>query len=248
MMADESNIRLTGGDHRATSDRYGVPAAKRRRRTHPAARPHQPATPAGATPRPAALAAPPVPGRTVGRMAKSMVLALLDRLPFKPDSRYSTALLRHYVEGSGDPVPLSELPRAWKDLIIRQTGRRVGKHKDVSSYDAGLYDMQNSLGHFDVEVVSMGGGEKQYKIHDEYKFGFRKGDRQARHGFPLGNIGERSLSAVGAMLPAGTYRNPGGFEERWEIQRIRGENILFIPQQFLAQQGVPFEVFASFRE
>jgi hypothetical protein len=247
-MVDESNVRLTGGDHRATSNRYGVRAMKPPKLVRPAARPYHPSPPAAEKLKPAAPDPAPVSGRTVGRMAKSMVLALLDRLPFKLDSPYSTGLLRHYVEGSGDPVSLNELPRPWKDLIIRKTRGRFGMHKDVSSYDAGLYDMQNSLGHFDVEISSMGGGKRLYKITDEYKFGFKKGDRQARHGFPLSDLSERSLSAIKAMLPSGKYWNPGGFEERWEVQRVGGKNILFIPQQFLAQQGVPFEVFASFRE
>jgi hypothetical protein len=183
-----------------------------------------------------------------GRHGKSLLIAIMDRIPFKPDSPFSTALFRHYIEGSGDPVSLNNIPTAWKELIIKKTGARPGHHRDVSSYDAGLYDMQNSLGHFDVDVTPMGNGEKLYSIADEYKFGFKKGDRRARHGFPLGEMGDRSLWLLKKMLPSESYWNPGGFEEHWEVKRVGRENILFIPQQFLAEQGIPFEVRASFRQ
>lgn len=241
---------MTDDRHRGTGNRYGTPAGKGNSQAQPGGRSPGSSESASSVTngRLASSGAQQSGWRTIGRQGKSVLLGILDRLPFKPVSKYSTALLRHYVEGSGDPVSLSEIPQTWKDMIIRKTHGRVGHFKDISSYDVGLYDMQNSLGHFDVDVVSMGGGEKQFKISDEYKFGFKKGDRRARHGFPLGDLSERSLSVIKAMLPSDTYRNPGGFEERWEVKRLGGEHILFIPQSFLAEQGVPFEVFAQFRQ
>jgi hypothetical protein len=47
----------------------------------------------------------------------------------KPESPVSTALLQHYVEGSGKPYELSEVPTAWKDWIVGILGRRPGRHR-----------------------------------------------------------------------------------------------------------------------
>jgi hypothetical protein len=66
----------------------------------------------------------------------------MDRFSFKPNSPFSTALLRHYVEGSGDPVSLADVPKAWRELVAKKTHGRPGHYRDVSSYDAGIYDMQ----------------------------------------------------------------------------------------------------------
>jgi hypothetical protein len=240
----KADSRMVDKHDRATGDRYGVGHAHTANRSK-VARPDSHRSAPKKNSGSASQANRPTSG--IKQSAKSVLLGLLNRLPFKPNSPISTALVRHYVEASGDPVSLKELPFPWQDLILKATHGRAGYYRDVSSYDVGLYDMQNALGHFDVGVKAMGGGEMLYSIHDEYQFGFRKGDKQARHGFPLGEMSDVTLSALGKMLPSDEYWNPGGFAEHWEISRIRGENILFIPQQFLAQQGVPFEVYASFR-
>jgi hypothetical protein len=89
-------------------------------------------------------------------------------------------------------------------------------------------------------------GTTTYRINDVYQFGFKKNDRQARHGFPLGDISATTMTLIKDLLPAAEYWNPGGFKERWEIKKTRREYILFIPQQFLAGHGKPFPVEGSF--
>jgi hypothetical protein len=183
----------------------------------------------------------------VKRYGKSFLISLLDRIPFKEKSPFTTALLRHYVEASGDPVSLANIPTAWQDFIVKKTHAKPGRYKDVSGYDVGLYDLQNSLGHFDVDVTPMGGRENLYAITDTYAFGFKRGDHLARHGFPLQNLSDTSINLLRKILPDDIYWNPGGFQEKWEIRRGKKETILFIPQQFLAENGASFDVRGSFR-
>jgi hypothetical protein len=185
---------------------------------------------------------------TISGHGKSVLLSLLDLVPFKKASPFSTALLKHYVERSGDPYTLVDIPREWQDWIIRTTGGRPGLHRELSPYNSGLYDLRNSLGHFDVEVKYNKDGTKTYVISDVYEFGFARNDKtqRGRHGFPLGDLSSWEISAIRKVLPEDEYTNPGGFRERWEIKIVGKETLLFIPQQFLAQQGKPFKVDGSF--
>ena len=187
-------------------------------------------------------------GKTASGHAKSALLTLVDWLPFKQASPISTALLKHYVERSGDPYTLENIPGEWQDWIVKATRGYPGRHRGLNPYNSGLYDLRNSLGHFDAEVKANKGGTKTYIISDIYSFGFRQNDRsqRGRHGFPLGDLSAWQVTALRHLLPEDEYANPGGFKERWEIKSVGKETILFIPQQFLAEQGTPFKVTGSF--
>jgi len=181
--------------------------------------------------------------------AESVLLSLLDWLPFKQSSPFSTALLKHYVERSGDAYTLATIPGAWQAWIIKATGGRPGMHRNLNPYNSGLYDLRNSLGHFDVEVKINNDGTKTYAISkDSYHFGFIPNDKtqRGRHGFPLGNLGEWETATIRDYLPQNEYMNPGGFKERWEIETVNNETILFIPQKFHAKKGTLFKVTGSF--
>ncbi|NJD06635.1 MAG: hypothetical protein FIA97_09075 [Methylococcaceae bacterium] len=187
-------------------------------------------------------------GRSAAGHSKSLLLTLLDALPFKPDSPVSTALLKHYVEGSGEPYELEAVPAPWQDWIVKATGERPGLHRDLNPYNSGLFDLRNSLGHFDVNVTANADNSKSYAITDTYQFGFKANDKaqQGRHGFPLGSLNEWELAALRRLLPDGEYNNPGGFRESWEIKTLGKETVLLIPQQFLARQGKAFKVSGGF--
>ena len=187
-------------------------------------------------------------GSTLSGHSKSALITIMDLVPLKPDSPYSTALLKHYVEGSGDAWELKEIPKEWQDWIVEVTKARPGPHRDLNPYNSGLYDLRNSLGHFDVVVTANKDKTKSYEIRDIYEFGYRKSDRnqRGRHGFPLGQLDETTISVIRYVLPSGEYQNPGGFKEHWDIKKIGKETVLFIPQQFLAEQGKAFEVKGSF--
>jgi len=177
-----------------------------------------------------------------------MALRVLDLVPFKQDSPYSTALLRHYVERSGTPYDLGELPQVWQDWIYKQTSGHVGTYKNLNPYNAGIYDLQNSLGHFNVRVTAVDQRVRTYEISDTYEFGFTHHDRrqQGRHGFPLGKLSPFELESIRRLLPKTTYHNPGGFTEGWEVKKLGKETVLLIPQQFLVQQGKAFKVTGKF--
>src|SRR5919108_5333661 len=57
-------------------------------------------------------------GRYLGGRTKSLLLSLLDTLPLKQESPVSTALLKHYVEGSGDRYVIDPIPTEWQDWIV----------------------------------------------------------------------------------------------------------------------------------
>ena len=188
-------------------------------------------------------------GNVVSGKAKSTLILILDQLPLKPDSAYSVALLRHYVEETGDPYDLGNVPKEWQDWIVKATKAKPGKHRDLNPYNSGIYDLRNSLGHFDVVITERKGSRlKSYEIQDRYEFGFIKNDRsqKGRHGFPLGDLSDSTLKVLRFMLPTEEHQNPGGFKERWEIKKIGKETILYIPQEVLASVSKPFEVRGKF--
>jgi hypothetical protein len=192
-------------------------------------------------------------GSYLFRHGKSLLLSVLDLLPIKADSPHSTALLKHYVEASGDPYELKEIPIEWQDWIVKGTKGKPGIYKGLSPYNVGLYDLQHALGHFDVRVKANADGTRTYVISDLYRFGSKRNDRrqQGRHGFVVGDVSESSLRVIRTLLPSTEYENPGGFKERWEIKTVhyrdgKSQTILFVPQQFLVEQGREFAVRGEF--
>jgi hypothetical protein len=196
-----------------------------------------------------ATAAPPNKISYLGGHSKSLLLAIVDHLGLKHNSPISTALLEHYVEGSGTPYQLKEIPPEWQDWIVKATHSKPGQYTDLNPYNSGIYDLRNSLGHFDVIVTrNQSTNTSTYKIQKDYKFGFFKNDKDHRgqHGFPVGDHSETMLAFLRYFLPSRTYQNPGGFEEHFEIKKIGKETILIIPQQFLAESGAPFQITGQF--
>ena len=187
-------------------------------------------------------------GETVSGYGKSVLLSLVDWLPFKQASPFSTALLKHYVERNGNTYTLVNIPREWQDWIIKATNGRIGMHRELNPYNSGLFDLRNSLGHFNVDVKANKDKTKTYIISDLYQFGFIQNDKTQRgqHGFPLGNLSQWEIATLRHLMSNDEYINPGGFKERWEIKKVGKETVLFIPQQYLAQQGRPFKITGSF--
>jgi hypothetical protein len=187
-------------------------------------------------------------GHSLSERASSLLLAILNLVPFKPDAPYSFELLKHYAEGSGSPYQIKSVPEQWQTWIVKATHAKPGEHKSLDPYNSGIYDLTNSLGHFDVTVTNNREGGKVFQISKFYEFSFKKNDREqkGRHGFPLGDLNEITLELVRVLLPSKEYRNPGGFTEHWEVKKIGKRTFLLIPQQFLSEEGTPFSVKGEF--
>ena len=183
-----------------------------------------------------------------GESALSWLLDLV-LVPVKPKSPFSTVLLIHYVEATGKTFELDKIPEDWQRWIVKATEGRIGVHKSLNPYNSGLYDLRNSLGHFDVTVIQNSDGTKTYNISKPYHFGWKQRDRlqQGRHGFPLGKLGETQIAFMKRLLPEGEYWNPGGFHEHWEIAWAGRQIYLYIPQSVLDRHGRAFIVYGSFR-
>ena len=74
-------------------------------------------------------------GQYMSGHSKSLLLTLLDQLPVKQDSPISTALLKHYVEGSGASYVIDPIPVEWQDWIVKHTHGRPGSYRDVTPYN-----------------------------------------------------------------------------------------------------------------
>jgi hypothetical protein len=189
-----------------------------------------------------------MPGR-----GRSILLWLVSKFA-KVGQPFSTALLRHYVEGTGEPFDLSEIgpiPGEWQVWIMKSTKAKIGRHH-LDPYHAKPFipDLKNALGHFDVIVSSKeGSATKVYQIEkDPYHFGFRPNDlhRTGQHGFELPHMSNAELRELEALLPTGNYHNPGGFTEGFEIRAVHGKWTVYVPQEVTARAGKPFKVTGRF--
>jgi hypothetical protein len=166
------------------------------------------------------------------------------------DYDISADLLRHYMSGRGAEYQL-DMPQDWAEKIASKY-KKKGTRRDVSSYDWGIPDMKNSLGHFDLTIDDIAGGGKLYTVTDKYYFPYKPKDKweQGRHGFEVDFFGllpaavQQQTNAALAAL--GTWKNPGGFSEKFEVKKIDNKWTFMIPQQFLADHGVDFDLRSSF--
>ena len=174
---------------------------------------------------------------------------LVARASGGPQATATLGMLKHYVEGTGSLYTIEEVPDEWKRWIVSATRGRPGTF-NLNPYNAGIFDLRHSLGHFNVTVKRNSSGTATYTITDRYQFGFRPNDKwqQGRHGFTLPGVSDGRISAIQSLLPTGHYQNPGGFKERFEIRRVGKEAVLFVPHEFLAKNGKPFDVRGEFEE
>ncbi|MBV9156358.1 MAG: hypothetical protein JO097_08845 [Acidobacteriaceae bacterium] len=165
---------------------------------------------------------------------------------------FSAALLEHYVAGSGTAYDLGSIPDEWKAWIVKWTKAKPGRHHlDPYNMQPFILDLKNSLGHFDVVVSDIGRGDvKRYEIEkDSYHFGFTRNDkdRRGQHGLELpSSWSDVDVRDLRSYLPTTTYRNPGGFDEGFEIRNVHGRWTVFVPQEVAAREGKPFRVYGSF--
>lgn len=182
---------------------------------------------------------------------RPFLLRVINRY-FKLGPPFSAALVEHYAGGSGVAYDLGNIPDEWQAWIVKWTKAKPGRHRlDPYNMHPFIPDLKNSLGHFDVSVSNIGrGGIKRYEIEkDSYHFGFTRNDkdRRGQHGLELpSSWSDFEVRDLQSYLPTTTYRNPGGFNEGFEIRKVHGRWTLFVPQDVAARAGKPFRVYGSF--
>ncbi len=184
----------------------------------------------------------------VTKTVLSFVDSSLNTLGFKQESPFASDFFTHYLAGRGDSLKV-DIPGEWKDWIISEVGDKTGTFR-LNPYDSEIFDLKNSLGYFDVEVLENEDGSKIFKLHDKYEFAFAKNDlsEKGRHGFSVGELDEETIKKLNEkFLPKRTFANPGGFEERFEIKTIGDKTYFFIPQEWLDENGYPYTIEGEFK-
>ncbi len=186
----------------------------------------------------------------------------------KEESPTSVRFFDHYVRSSGEEIVLAEdeVPAEWKQFVVEYTEQHRGAteittvdgskkacegtcYAAVDPYDKGLYDLQNSFGHFDVEVISNLDGSKTYTVTDTYYFAAKEEDpnKQFRHGFAVGDLSKQEVDTINELLPQTQIeRTAGGYTEQLKLEKLEGTTYLFIPQGVLKSIGRPYTVRTSF--
>jgi len=197
-----------------------------------------------------------------GKSAAVWILSEALKLQSGAEEPIPTALLRHYVGGSGTPFDLSDLgpiPEQWQAWIADVTRAKPGTHPHINGENAqkaGLDDLSDSLGHFSVVVTAKEGlSATIYEIKKEgkeqYQFGFTPNDRarKGRHGFRfhLSDAAARFIRAH--LLPTRKY-DYGHFknDEQFEITETHtnGRYLIRVPWFVLVRAGKPFNVYGRF--
>jgi RHS repeat-associated protein len=189
------------------------------------------------------------PGLGVRLSAKAALPALgLGLNLLSENSKYDLAIdfLKHYTTGRGEDLDFS-VPEAWQKKISEKF-KKPGIYKEVDPYEWGLYDLRNTLGHFDLEVKKNVDGGLRYIVTDRYTFGYKEHDKNqtGRHGFQVPGLSDQKAEIIQKLLPDDIYDNPGGFKEKFELKKVRNDWTLLIPQQFLADWGVDFNARGEF--
>lgn len=209
--------------------------------------------------------------RVVGEVASVGVAGLDQALTLtgaKKESPHSVEFFQHYIENDGKELVLEqdEIPREWQEWVVGYARSHHGSqsvsltlgpqeqclgtcYASVSPYDVGLYDLQNSFGHFDLQVVSNHDGSTTYTLLDTYVFAEGEEDTsgRSRHGFGLSTLDQSEVNAINGILPSTEFEHPSGnYKERFQVQNLGGKTYLLIPQQFLATVGKEYPIRASF--
>ena len=164
------------------------------------------------------------------------------------DYEISADFLRHYMSQRGADFELV-VPGDWQHKIAEKK-KRAGTYHDVSAYDWGIPDMKNSLGHFDLEIEEIAGGGKLYTVTDRYHFPAFVDGKAVHHGFEVDFFGdlpaEVRQTTNDALAQLGQWKHPDGTLERFEIKQLGGKWTFVVPQPWLVDSGVDFNVRGSF--
>jgi hypothetical protein len=197
-----------------------------------------------------------------GRSAAVWILSECLKMQSGAEEPIPTALLRHYVGGSGEPYDLNQLgniPEEWQTWIVNATRARPGSHPHINGENAqkaGLDDLSDSLGHFTVVVAEKEcSSARIYEIKKEgkerYQFGFTPNDRarKGRHGFRF-HLSDAAVAFIRAHLMPTRKYDYGHFknDEQFEISEtdVKGRYEIRVAWYVLVRAGKPFNVYGRF--
>jgi len=191
-------------------------------------------------------------GASISGKAKSAAILTADAFlkivgkQTKPDA---FALFSHYFGANGKPYEFKEIPTHWQDWIVKQLKDKKDGKYPLSPYNTGPPDLVPALGGFNVEVIKNSDGTRTYKISDTYNFDFTPDEikKKTRHGINV-DWSPRTIRYMNKFLATlGEYDYPDGkMKEKFEIKKQPNGNTLFLPQKYLIDNGVPFQVKGEF--
>jgi hypothetical protein len=172
---------------------------------------------------------------------KWLILTILEQAGVKSDAPNTIKLFKHYLCSEGERLELDPVPLSWQEEIIKRYGGRQGKSK-VDPYNWGVFDLQNSLGHFDLTIHLEPDGSRTYLVEDYYHFPYTndKG-KPIRHGF---EIDAQSAQRLKNWLPTRVYRR----NQKFEIVKLGTKTYLYLPTEWLQKNGTPFTVCGAFND
>ena len=172
---------------------------------------------------------------------KWLILTVLEQCGVKSDAPTTITFFKHYLCGRGERLELDPVPLPWQEEISKHCEGRQGKFK-VNPYNWGVFDMQNSLGHFDLTARSEADGSKTYLIEDYYCFPYTdERGKLIRHGF---EIDSQAAQRLKNWLPTRTYQR----KQKFEIAKLGKKTYLYLPTEWLQSNGTPFAVRGEFND
>jgi hypothetical protein len=171
---------------------------------------------------------------------KWTVLQLLQWAGVKSDAPNTIDFFKRYLGGTGERYTLDPVPLAWQEEIEKRYRDKAPGRYLVNPYKWGVYDLQNSLGHFELTIVRNADGSRTYTLDDVYEFPYFDDDgKLISHGF---GADPKLEGLASGLLPATTYK----YGQRFEFKTLGKTRYLLLPTEWLQTNGTRFAVHGQF--
>ena len=195
-----------------------------------------------------------VADRIVGE-GKELAVTTLDSalvaVGFKPYGAEMRTTIQHYVEGTGEPLDIGEIPQEFVDVIMEQTGGNPGTY-EINPYTTRDYAVTHAFGHFYVSIPEEGSTGYMTDYYD-FSMGSHSVAQGGAHGFQVASMPDEAVYvANNHVLPSTEFKSTGGKEiERVELTNVQvgdeQRTILFIPSEVLDKAGKPYQIRGTFQ-
>ena len=170
-----------------------------------------------------------------------LVLSALQLAGVKSDAPSTIRFFKHYLSEEGEDLDLDPVPPLWQDEIGKRYKGRSGKLK-VNPYNWGVFDIQNTLGHFDLMITREKDGSTSYEIEDYYQFPYKDdAGKIIRHGF---EVDAEQAQTLRSRLPTRVYK----YDQKFEIVKLGKKTYFYLPTEWLQQNGTAFKVKGKFND